>query len=184
MEKYELDIINNADNNTPLRILKVDNLEDSAFLRQKSLDFDINDIKGNKDLRKLIDRLKITMKEASGVGIAAPQVGVGRNLFLFIRIDKENNPVQVAINPKIINHSDSIVCFQGDGCLSIPNQRGNSFRYEWIEVEYYDEDGNLIQEKLSGYSRSTDFTNIIFQHEFDHLNGILFIDKLCDPETE
>lgn len=53
-------------------------------------------------------------------------------------------------------------------------------RYPWIDVEYYNEKGELKQERLSGYSRETDFTGIIFQHEFDHLQGVLFIDKLCE----
>lgn len=180
MDKSELDIITNGDKDTSFRILKTNNIEDSIFLRQNCSNLDISKIKENKYLEILIARLKTTMNNESGVGIAAPQVGIGRNLFLFTRIDKEGHPIQVAINPKIINHSENTICFQGDGCLSIPNERGNSIRYEWIEVEYFDENGNLIQEKLSGYSRSTDFTNIIFQHEFDHLNGILFIDKLCD----
>lgn len=122
------------------------------------------------------------MEAESGVGIAAPQVGILRNVFLFTRIDKPEKPVEVAINPRIINYSSEKVCFERDGCLSIPDQSGNSLRYKWVEVEYLNEKGESIRETLKGYERSGDFTGIIFQHEFDHLNGILYTDKLCNQQ--
>lgn len=183
MTKKELELINNADATTPFRVLTIENQDDSLFLRKKALDFDSERIKNDKDLQLLIERLKVTMDVESGIGIAAPQVGISRNLFLFTRIDKEGMPVQVAINPHITKHPTETVCFEGDGCLSIPNIKGNSKRYPWIEVEYYDEKGNLIKEKLTGYSRQDNFTGTIFQHEYDHLQGVLFIDKLCDSEN-
>lgn len=162
----------------PFRVLQTDNIDDSLFLRKKSSDINIKNIALNKDWQHFIERLKLTMAVESGVGIAAPQVGVGRNLFLFTRIDKPGMPVQVAINPKIVSHSQEMVDFEGDGCLSIPNIAGTSRRYAWVEVEYYNEKGEQIKEKLSGSSRRGDFTGIVFQHEFDHLQGVLFIDKL------
>ncbi|MDR2834734.1 MAG: peptide deformylase, partial [Bacteroidales bacterium] len=67
-----------------------------------------------------------------------------------------------------------------DGCLSIPDFSGNSQRYPWVEVEYLNQNGEKITEKLTGYSRLTSFTAVIFQHEYDHLRGTLFIDKLCE----
>lgn len=103
-----------------------------------------------------------------------------------MRIDKPGFPIQVAINPRIVNHPNETVCFEGDGCLSIPNISANSIRYPWVEVEYWDENGDFHKEKLMGYSREYDFTSIIFQHEFDHLNGVLFTDKIytsSDKET-
>ena len=72
------------------------------------------------------------------------------------------------------------ICFEGDGCLSVPDLSGSTKRYAWIDVEYYNEKGELIKERLSGQSRGSDFTGVIFQHEFDHLQGILFIDRLFD----
>ena len=180
MTQKENILINSADANTPFRVLKIDNVEDSTFLRKKSIGVDIKNIASDNNLQQLISRMKITMKLESGVGIAAPQVGIGRNIFLFMRIDKPDYPVQTAINPQIINHSEEIICFEGDGCLSVPDQSGSTYRYEWIDVEYYNENGELIKERLSGHSRESDFTGIIFQHEYDHLQGILFIDKLCN----
>jgi peptide deformylase len=180
MTVKEQEIINASDVNTPFRVLQTGNIGDSLFLRKKSINIDIKNIAKDKDWQLFIERLKLTMVTAFGVGIAAPQAGVGRNLFLFTRIDKPGMPVAVAINPKIVNHSQEIICFEGDGCLSIPNTSGTSRRYAWIDVEYYNEKGEFIKERLSGSSRKGDFTGIIFQHEFDHLQGVLFTDKLCD----
>ncbi len=180
MTKEEKAIIDSGDNNTPMRVLLIANQEDSLFLRKTSEDVDTTDIKNDKDLQKLIDRLTATLHKANGVGIAAIQVGVARNLFLFLRLDEPGMPIQVAINPKITNHPDEHIVFEGDGCLSIPDKSGSSMRYAWIEVEYYDREGNLIKETLSGHSRSDDFTGIVFQHEFDHLKGVLFTDKLAE----
>jgi len=180
MTKEEIALVNNGEIGTPYKVLLTDNKEDSLFLRQKATDLDINGIAENKDLQLFIERLKMTLAVESGVGIAAPQVGLGRNLFLFMRIDKPGIPVQVAINPKIVNHAEETICFQNDGCLSVPEISGDTKRYPWLDVEYYDEKGELIKERLSGHSREGDFTGVIFQHEFDHLQGVLFIDRLCE----
>lgn len=179
MKENEIDLINNGSIDAPYRVLLTTDKKDSLFLRQKSVDLDINSISKDKDLQFFIKRLKLTMDIESGVGIAAPQVGLGRNIFLFTRIDKPETPVQVAINPRITAHSDEVICFERDGCLSIPGISGNSSRYAWVDVEYYDESGIIHREHLSGHSREADFTGVIFQHEYDHLQGVLFIDKLC-----
>lgn len=178
MENEEKKLINSGDEFTPMRVLTIENELDSIFLRTPSIDIDIDSIKRNKELQLFIKRLKVTMDKENGVGIAAPQVGIGRNIFLFSRTEEPGMPVQVAINPKIVSKSDSIICFERDGCLSIPGISGNSLRNLWVKVEYYDENGNKKEETLSGYSRSTGFTGIVFQHEYDHLQGVLFIDKL------
>lgn len=182
----EIEIIRNGDIETRFRVLLTTDAIDSFVLRMKSSDVNIDSITTDEDLQLLIKRLIVTMKEAGGVGIAAPQVGVLKNIFIFMRIDKPGFPIQVAINPRIVNHPNETVCFEGDGCLSIPNISANSIRYPWIEVEYWDENGDFHKEKLMGYSREYDFTSIIFQHEFDHLNGVLFTDKIytsSDKET-
>lgn len=181
MTDKEKAIINNNNINTPFRVLVVDNKADSIFLRRKSTD--IEDIKNaikNKDWKNFIERLKLTMAVESGVGISAVQVGIHRNVFLFMRLDKPGIPVEVAINPRIIAHPEEMICFENDGCLSIPDKAGDTKRYAWIDVEYYNEQGELVKERLSGYSRSGDFTGVVFQHEFDHLQGVLYTDKLCE----
>lgn len=178
MTAYERVLIQSEAENTPFRVLQVTEPNDNKVLRTACKDIDF--VKEKRLLDLLISRLKATMAAESGVGIAAPQVGISRNVFLFMRIDKADRPIEIAINPKIISKPDETICFEGDGCLSIPDTRGNSVRYPWIEVEYFNETGQLVREKLSGSSRSTDFTSIIFQHEFDHLQGVLFTDKLCE----
>lgn len=180
MTKEEIQLINNGSAETPYRVLLTTNREDSLLLRKKSTNIDVTKIASDKNLQLFIERLKMTMAVESGVGIAAPQVGLSRKIFLFMRLDKPECPVQVAINPQIINHSDDTFCFERDGCLSIPEISGNSTRYNWVDVEYYNESGQLIKERLYGGERGKDFTGVIFQHENDHLHGILFIDRLCD----
>lgn len=179
----EKEIIRNADSDTSFRILLTTDPIDSFILRMQSSNINTDSISTDEDLQLLIQRLMATMAEAGGVGIAAPQVGILKNLFLFIRIDKPDYPIQVAINPRIVNHPQETVCFEGDGCLSIPNISANSIRFPWVEVEYWDEQGDFHKEKLMGFSRDEDFTSIIFQHEFDHLNGVLFTDKICLQEV-
>ncbi|HTO14227.1 MAG TPA: peptide deformylase [Edaphocola sp.] len=176
--KYEKALINNGIAEERMRLTKINDKNDSILLRTKSID--LKKIKGNEALAILINRMLVTMHDEEGIGIAAPQVGINRNIFLFTKFDSAGEKVQVVINPKIIGHSENFVCFQKDGCLSVPHKRGNSTRYEWIEVQYFNENGNLIRERLTGFHRPNDFSNIIFQHEFDHINGDLYIDKLCN----
>ncbi len=178
LTEEEKALINSASVSEPFRVLLTTNEQDSLFLRKKCTD--LNFEKDKEDILKLIERLKVTLDAEQGVGIAAPQVGIARNLFLFARTDKPDWPVEVAINPHIVNHPKETICFERDGCLSIPDTSGNSTRYPWIEVEYTNQHGKLVRERLEGHSRSDSFVAVIFQHEYDHLQGVLFTDKLCD----
>lgn len=128
-------------------------------------------------IQKLIDDLVATVGVAFGVGIAAPQVASCDRLFIVAsrpnpRYPKAPEMAPTAmINPKILAHSTEIV--QGwEGCLSIPGIRGFVPRYQAVEVEYTDRDGKLQKQEL------TDFVARIFQHEYDHLDGIVFLDRL------
>ena len=178
MTNSEIKHIESANALTPFSVLLTTNEQDLKILRRPCKD--INFGKDGENVEKLISRMKATMFAESGVGIAAPQIGISRNIFLFVRVDQSNAPVEVAINPKIVNHPDETICFERDGCLSIPYISANSIRYPWIEVEYLNENGKKIREKLVGYSRKDNFVAVIFQHEFDHLQGVLFTDKLCE----
>jgi len=178
MTKEELILIESGIATTPFRILKITNPLDYTILRKKCTDVDFK--KDKNILPLLIERMKATLEEANGVGLAAPQIGLTKNIFLFVRVDKPDMPTEVAINPRIVKYPKQTICFENDGCLSIPNLSGNSTRYPWIEVEYYNEHGELIKERLEGHRRGENFVAIIFQHEFDHLQGVLFTDKLCD----
>jgi len=171
----ERELIYSESENSPFRVLQVTNYDDSLLLRTSCHDIDIHN---NRDLKPFINRLKATLLYENGIGIAAPQVGISKNIFLFIPSETPDSIV-VAINPKIINRSKKTICFERDGCLSIPNKTGNSIRYSWIEVEYYNETGVLIKQRLEGHCRETGLTAVVFQHEYDHLLGALFTDKLC-----
>lgn len=129
------------------------------------------------EIQTLIDQLLFTLTEANGVGIAAPQVGIAyRLLIVASRPNKRypNAPIMeptVMINPHLISHSGEVVK-DWEGCLSVPGIRGWIPRYRWIEIEYTNRDGKLMRQEL------TDFVARIFQHELDHLNGMVFLDRL------
>jgi peptide deformylase len=171
-------LINEDAADAPFRVLKITNLQDSVLLRTSCSN--ITHFVNNPDFSLLVARLKTTLSLEQGVGIAAPQVGILKNVFLFMRLDLPDTPVVVVVNPRIVNHPAETVCFERDGCLSIPGLRGNSVRYPWVEVEYCNEHGTLVREKLEGHSRADNFSAVIFQHEYDHLQGTLFTDKLCE----
>jgi peptide deformylase len=120
------------------------------------------------------------VQAAHGVGIAAPQVA--RSLRLFIVASHPNPrypdapmmPPSAVINPRILQVSEEMV--KGwEGCLSVPNLRGFVPRHQWIEVDYCDRKGREIRQVFR------DFVARIFQHEYDHLEGILFLDRLASP---
>ena len=107
-----------------------------------------------------------------GVGIAAPQVGVLKNIIWVQRFDKLNYPFEVYINPTITYYSEEKQPCR-EGCLSIPNRIDTTqIRSQLIEIKYLDKNGLSRNESVEG------FTAVIFQHEIDHLNGILYIDHL------
>lgn len=131
----------------------------------------------DQNIQNLIDNLIATVGQANGVGIAAPQVAESYRLFIVAsrpNLRYPNAPTMeptAMINPKILAHSTEVV--KGwEGCLSIPEIRGYVPRYEAIEIEYTDRNGKLQKQEL------TDFVARIFQHEYDHLNGIVFLDRL------
>ncbi len=128
-------------------------------------------------IQKLIDALRVTAAASNGVGIAAPQVSESYRLFIVASRPNARYPnaplmePTAMINPRIIAHSTERV--KGwEGCLSLPGIRGLVPRYQAIEVEYITRDGQLHQQEL------TDFVARIFQHEYDHLDGIVFLDRV------
>lgn len=134
-------------------------------------------VEENTDINFLIDALIATATAANGVGIAAPQVSEPYRLFIVASRPNPRYPhaptmePTAMINPTILSHSDQIVK-DWEGCLSIPGLRGLVPRYRAIEVEYTDRWGKRQHQQL------TDFVARIFQHELDHLDGILFVDRL------
>lgn len=165
-------LITSADSLTPMRVYKINNTKDSLLLRTKS-----NYIKPNpKDpiLQTFVKRLYATVRDSMsmGVGIAAPQVGILKNIIWVQRFDKENFPFEVYLNPKIISYSKKKQTLK-EGCLSIPNRTEtlNNRSYA-ITIEYDTMKNEHKTETINS------FTSVIFQHEIDHLNGILYLDHL------
>lgn len=129
-------------------------------------------------VQQLIDALIATVVTANGVGIAAPQVGQSCRLLIVASQPNRRYPhapsmaPTALINPRLIAHSDDQV--KGwEGCLSIPGMRGLVPRYRAVEVEYTDRTGTVQRQVW------TDFVARIFQHEFDHLEGQVFLDRVA-----
>lgn len=167
-----------ADSSTPMRILKITNFSDSILLRTKSSKIKVDS--KNTILKTFINRLYATVRDSMslGVGIAAPQVGILKNIIWIQRFDKKNFPFEVYLNPEIIEYSDKKqTCLEG--CLSIPKRRDTTYtRSETIVIAYDQFNKKRVKEKVSG------FTAVIFQHEIDHLNGILYVDHLRQEKNQ
>jgi len=129
------------------------------------------------EFKSTVSELKTFVIKKGGMGIAAPQVGISQRFFIMSSHSNERYPyapempITAIINPDIVWKSDEMEK-DWEGCLSVPAMRGNVPRHTSIEVSYYTEDNQLIQTKLSG------FLARIFQHELDHLDGKLFIDRV------
>lgn len=149
-------------------------------LKKKAKEID----KDYPKLEELIDNMWDTMYNAYGVGLAAPQIGLPIRLFLIdpapFAEDEElddaereqlKNMRMVFINPQIIEEEGEEWAFS-EGCLSIPDVREDVFRQPDITIEYYDENFEKHTEKFTGLAAR------VIQHEYDHIEGILFTDKL------
>jgi peptide deformylase len=154
-------------------LLEITQLGNSILRKQSQPVFDVTD----PEIQSLIDCLIATAESANGVGIAAPQVAHSHRLFIVAsrpNLRYPNAPFMeptAIINPRIVSHSTETV--KGwEGCLSIPGIRGLVPRYQAIEVEYTDRYGQLQHREM------TDFVARIFQHELDHLDGVVFLDRV------
>lgn len=135
------------------------------------------EIREGEDLSIIIKDMYATMDHASGVGLAAPQINQGIRFFVIdssLMLDEEDAEVgvrRVFINPIILDEYGDHFGFE-EGCLSIPEIRAEIIRPEKLTIEYFDENWNLREEEFTG------MTARVIQHEYDHLEGILFIDYL------
>jgi len=139
-------------------------------LKQVSKDVEIFDI----ELHILLEDMKETMYASDGIGLAAIQIGVAKRVFIINLPDKNSvqlpEQLEEIINPVILEVEGSIT-YQ-EGCLSIPNFYEDIERKEKIRVRYLNRDAKIIERELDG------LMSIAFQHELDHLQGHLFIEKL------
>lgn len=144
----------------------------SPVLRKHS--FELNE---DDNLSELSENLFDTLKKAGGLGLAAPQTGMLKRAFVIDTspLVKDDNLIQnysrLFLNPEITWRSFNKT-YYNEGCLSLPDIFEDVLRPEKIAVRYFDVNFNRVEEELDGIKAR------IFQHEFDHLEGILFIDKL------
>jgi peptide deformylase len=153
-----------------MSVLKIFEYPD-PILKEKSSEVE----KIDDELRKFMDDMLETMYDATGVGLAAPQVGVSKRIIVIdIEQDREEgikgNPIFM-INPEVIWRADEIICGE-EGCISIPEQRAEVERFAAIRVKYLDYHGKEQEITAEGYAA------IVVQHELDHLDGILYIDRI------
>jgi len=135
---------------------------------------------GSKEIKKLIRDMFETMKAYDGVGLAAPQVGILKRLVIVgfessARYpDQEPVEFQILINPEI-EQLDGPTEGMWEGCLSVPGMRGYVERPRRIRMKWYDENEEFHEEVIEG------FRAVVCQHECDHLDGVLYVDRLKDP---
>ena len=176
--KEEISLIQGAD--SIMRVLTIDNDADCIILRSVSSDLPAEALL-SEDFAELSRLMTATVTHPSqdGVGIAAPQVGLNRRIVAVQRFDKPGEPFEVYPNIHIVWRSDSLA-YGPEGCLSVPDRRGDVLRSQEIVIEYADiADLHPASDPIP-VRRDTvrGFTAVIFQHEVDHLNGVLYIDRL------
>lgn len=169
----ERELVLSGDTTQLMRVIQDTVVVEEAVLRKPSVD-----INPDEPLLPLLAKrmyLSVTDSLHPGVGIAAPQVGINRNVIWVQRFDKPGEPMELYLNPKITWRS-KLLRKGLEGCLSIPDTMGQVLRNYTIRLTYQDSDGAQHEEMIEG------FTAVIFQHETDHLHGVLFTDRLAEQE--
>ena len=163
-----------------MAILKVARLG-NPVLRTQTEPLDIDEIQ-NTTTQTLIDDMIDTMRDYGGLGLAAPQVHVPKNIVLFEphitpRYPEATGfPLTIMINPRITVNDNNMI-YPWESCLSIPDLKGMVPRYKRITVDYLDREGN------NKTLEASDFLSVIIQHEVDHLNGKVFLDRMENFST-
>ncbi len=151
-------------------------------LREEAREVTLEELAG-EEIQTLIDDMIETMRAADGAGLAAPQVGVSLRIAV-IEVRPGNPrypykppiPLTVIVNPELTPLDDATFA-TNEGCLSMPNVRGDLERFENVGVRYLDREGAPHEETRRGLAAGT------FQHEVDHLDGILFVDRMADMRS-
>jgi peptide deformylase len=150
-------------------------------LRERARELEPGEL-GSAEVQALVDDLVETMRGAGGAGLAAPQIGVPLRVFV---VEVRGNPrypykppiaLRVVANPELRRVGEETFPSY-EGCLSVPDLRGVVRRHAAIELAYLDRDGGRVVERVRGLSAGT------FQHELDHLDGVLFLDRVDDART-
>lgn len=183
----ELSLIHGAD--SIMRVLTISDPADSLVLRAESSDLSASALLSDDyaELERLMVET-VTHPSQDGVGIAGPQVGLNRRVVAVQRFDKPGEPFEVYPNIRIVWASDSLA-YGPEGCLSVPDRREDVLRSNEIVIEYADMELLQKDSERKGLGRNQEkiptvtdtisgFTAVIFQHETDHLDGILYIDRV------
>ncbi|MDD3321962.1 MAG: peptide deformylase [Paludibacter sp.] len=150
----------------------------SHILREKSIEVIEKD-----NIALIVENLFSTLKKEGGLGLAGPQVGIQKRIFVIDTSPLAEEDLSIPkiekaiVNPEIVGFSKENGYYT-EGCLSIPGIYENVLRPKNIDVRYYDINFNLIEESLDGIKAR------IFQHEYDHLEGVLFIDRLSSMQRK
>jgi len=167
-----------------MKIFTINNKEEEKFLRLKVADFDFDKF-GKKEISELLKTMRGIMIEARGIGLSANQLGLDLKFFVAqisdkpLKRDENNKSIMPSLdemefyaifNPEIVKFSKEKILTE-EGCLSVPGVYGLVERSAKITIVGRDENDKKIKIKASGILAR------VFQHEFDHLNGVLFIDK-------
>lgn len=161
-------------------IVTIEKKNDEKFLRTKTVPFDIKKLqdKSNaKNIRELIKTMRESMKRARGIGLSANQIGIGERFFIAQVPDSQGRQkFYTVFNPEIIKKSKTTETIE-EGCLSVPNAYGPTERNYEVTLIGYDQRGKKLKIKAWGLLAR------VFQHEVDHLDGTLFVDKAKRIET-
>ena len=170
----EISLINQGDINSALPIYQTTDAHQHTTLLNLSTEINPKD----PHTATLVKRMKESLLSTDGgVGIAAPQVGINRKIIWVQRFDKAGEPLEYFINP-VITWRSELQNLGPEGDLSIPEFRDQFYRSKVIRLEYVDLKGQKFSEMVEG------FTAVIFQHEIDHLFGILISDKKKKEEND
>ena len=156
---------------TDLRIVKYPH----PALRAENAEISSEELKDSKEIADLAKGMLKVMYAAEGVGLAAPQVGVNKRLMVYNPSGDSKKWLEetILVNPKIVEYSEGKDT-EIEGCLSFPDMNGEVTRSKWIKVQATNLKGRPIKKKFTGWEAR------IFQHEYDHLDGTVYIDRLSE----
>eukprot|EP00558_Chaetoceros_sp_UNC1202_P010638 CAMPEP_0197236780 /NCGR_PEP_ID=MMETSP1429-20130617/3790_1 /TAXON_ID=49237 /ORGANISM="Chaetoceros sp., Strain UNC1202" /LENGTH=234 /DNA_ID=CAMNT_0042695649 /DNA_START=93 /DNA_END=797 /DNA_ORIENTATION=+ len=159
---------------TDFRVLKYPH----PSLRAENAEITEEELKSG-EISKIAKELFLVMYATQGVGLAAPQVGINKRLMVYNESGDKKKWLQetVMVNPKIVQFSEA-TDVENEGCLSFPDMRGDVQRSKWIKVEAQNLKGKKMKKKFKGWEAR------IFQHEYDHLDGVVYPDRLTDEGKE
>lgn len=170
-EKEEVDP--GAVDGTDLRIVKYPH----PALRADNAEITVDELKESDEIKTLAKEMLKVMYAAEGVGLAAPQVGVNKRLMVYNPSGDSKRWLEetILVNPQIVEYSDGKDT-EIEGCLSFPDMNGEVTRSKWIKVQAMNLKGKKMKKKFTGWEAR------IFQHEYDHLDGTVYIDRLSEDD--